>query len=117
MTKKSDIQKICLLRKWCNENTVYYGDYYEDLDSDEYIYATGGFGHEAADKLLSEHIGLCKAYARLGCMVLNNCGIETYYCRSDKLGHAWNLVKLNGKWTTVDFTRGLTPRKTETRES
>lgn len=103
---KSDLEKLCVLKKWFCDNTSY------DFDSVDLEIATldllnGAYieGHEAYD-ILIDHKGVCDACAKALCLILPKCGIDTYYCRSGKIKHAWNIIKVNGQWTYTDFVGG-----------
>ena len=47
---------------------------------------------------------VCEGYAKTYQYMLNELGIENYLCASDKMGHVWNIVKLDGKYYHVDIT-------------
>lgn len=81
---KSDLEKLCILKKWFCDNTKYDLAYYTGYD------------------MLIKHEGLCMAYGEALCLLLPKCGIETIYCSDEN--HAWNAVKIDGQWTYTDFT-------------
>ena len=84
---KSDLEKLCILKKWFCDNTRY-----EQPNHTGY-------------ELLKDHTGVCMAYGEALCLILPKCGIETLYCGGFQ-DHAFNLVKINGQWTYTDFTEG-----------
>lgn len=88
---KTDLEKLCALKEWYYNNTRYDTTYSK---------------HTAYNNLV-EHTSVCQGYAEALCLVLPKCGIETYYCSSDKLNHAWNVVNIDGQWTYTDFVGGL----------
>ncbi len=53
---------------------------------------------------LCNRIAVCDGYAKAYIYLLRRVGMESYICRSQKLGHAWNIVKVDGKWYHVDVT-------------
>lgn len=83
---KTDLEKLCILKRWFCENTKYDYPYYTGYD------------------MLIRHEGVCMAYGEALCLLLPKCGIETIYCSGSN--HAWNAVKIDGQWTYTDFTGG-----------
>ncbi|MBE5844989.1 MAG: hypothetical protein E7302_12610 [Butyrivibrio sp.] len=51
-----------------------------------------------------EHEAQCAGYALAFCDIANRMGIETQYIVGMAMNHAWNAVKLNGKWYYIDCT-------------
>lgn len=49
-------------------------------------------------------IAVCQGYALAYAYLLDRLGIENYYCGSQKLVHAWNIVYVDGKPYHVDIT-------------
>ncbi len=47
---------------------------------------------------------VCQGYTLAYMYLLKQVGIESYFCNSKKLGHAWNIVKINNKYYHVDTT-------------
>lgn len=47
---------------------------------------------------------VCAGYALAYSYLMNELGIECKYVTSDPMKHAWNAVKINGKWYNVDIT-------------
>lgn len=47
---------------------------------------------------------VCSGYATAGQLLLESYGIPVEITTSDKMDHAWNLVKLSGKWYHMDIT-------------
>ncbi|MEK4711877.1 DUF5050 domain-containing protein [Sporosarcina sp. FSL K6-5500] len=56
--------------------------------------------------ILNEQQGVCQAYALLAYKMLNNLGFDVHYVTGEAggIGHAWNLVKVDGKWYNLDTT-------------
>lgn len=48
--------------------------------------------------------GVCQAYALAFKHVMNSIGIDCLFVASDSMQHAWNLVKVDGKWYHIDLT-------------
>ena len=53
--------------------------------------------------------GVCDDYANLMCIVCKEAGIKCFYVsgaskKKDEQGHAWNIVKLKGKYFYIDVT-------------
>ncbi len=48
--------------------------------------------------------GVCDSYSKAFLYVMNRLGIECKRMVSDEINHAWNCVKINGKWYHVDVT-------------
>ncbi len=70
----------------------------------------------AASLLLLKGRGVCEGYARAYALLLTMAGIENrYICGHAKgVDHAWNMVKLGGRWCHVDVTyddRGGAPSR------
>ncbi|RUL49812.1 transglutaminase domain-containing protein [Lysinibacillus antri] len=60
----------------------------------------------AAYAILNEGKGVCQAYALLAYRLLQKAGIEARYVTGESrgIGHAWNLVKVDGHWYHLDTT-------------
>ena len=52
----------------------------------------------------SSKLAVCQGYALAYDYLLLQAGIDSYYCRSSALNHAWNIVYINGKKYHVDVT-------------
>lgn len=57
---------------------------------------------------LTEHTGVCSAFAVGYNFLLSQLDIEAYYIgaehKTEAVGHAWSMLKLNGKWFFADPT-------------
>lgn len=57
--------------------------------------------------------GVCESYALTFNYIMNIVGVESVIVTSAKMQHAWNLVKVDGKWYHIDVTwddpKGLPP--------
>jgi len=49
-------------------------------------------------------VGVCEAYTKTFIAVAREVGLNVSYVESSFLNHAWNLVKLDGKWYHLDVT-------------
>lgn len=91
------------------------------IEYDEFASSTvglGGYARDMSEKYrtnasnliggLSQGKSMCGGYSEILRNVLSEVGIESIYISGegkDKLGnHAWNQVKLDGKWYNVDLT-------------
>ncbi len=55
-------------------------------------------------KIMTEKIGVCQSYALAFKHVMNTIGIDCTFVPSDAMRHAWNLVKIDGRWYHIDVT-------------
>lgn len=92
----NDVYKALLIHDRLAERVSY--DYKED-PSDINIYSTTMYGALVNNK--ARCTGYSKAYAYL----LEQVGIESVFCTSSTLDHAWNIVTINGKKFHVDLTK------------
>lgn len=89
----SDFQKAVVLHDWIALHCVYkFGD---DSAADHTRCAYGP---------LVDGYAVCAGYADAYQYLLNKIGIECYVVSSDKINHAWNLVRLGGKYYHADVT-------------
>jgi transglutaminase-like putative cysteine protease len=88
----SDFDKIKFVNDFIVQNTVYSTN-------------TTNSPHSAYT-VLAEGKGVCQGYALLAQKMLTKLGIESLYVVGEAggVGHAWNLVKLNGGWYHIDTT-------------
>ena len=54
--------------------------------------------------LLLDGYGVCEAYSDLYHNLLTEAGIASAVLTSDKINHAWNLVRIDNRWYHVDVT-------------
>ncbi len=59
---------------------------------------------------LGNKMSVCQGYAMAYMYLLDQVGIDSYYCSSEILVHGWNIVFLNGKKYHVDVTWDDTDR-------
>ena len=88
----SDFDKIKFVNDYIVQNTVYSTDTVHSPHS--------------AYTVLKEGKAVCQGYALLAQKMLTKLGIESLYVVGEAggIGHAWNLVKLNGNWYHMDST-------------
>lgn len=89
-------------------------DYEKELALHDYIVLHSSYGYETgAEKyaytaygVLCDGKGVCSGYAQAFSLLLTCCGIENEFVTGEAGGesHAWNKVKLDGNWYSVDIT-------------
>lgn len=85
-TKSSEWETALCLHDWLTHN-MYYDDTFE---------------YYGADGALLRGYGVCDSYSKAYFMLCQKAGIPVGRVLSDN--HAWNIIKLNGKWYYVDVT-------------
>lgn len=98
----TDVQKALVLHDYiCNKATYpFIGAWNDELqmfDFDESWY------HSAYGLFYDGNI-VCAGYTLLYSYLLERIGIETEYVVCDDMVHAWNKIKIDGKWYNVDLT-------------
>lgn len=89
-------EKISLFDKWVSRNFEYKN--------------TCQVGDHTAIEFLKKRRGVCQAIAAIAILVLSYMGVRVLYVTGEGKGnngwglHAWNAVKINGRWIHVDFT-------------
>ena len=97
----SDLQKALTIHDYicslANYPTVYdeNGNFVPALDKDIYHSAYGFF---------LNHTVVCAGYTLAYSYLLGLLGIECEYVASDPMSHAWNKLKIDGKWYNADLT-------------
>lgn len=92
----TDLQKAIVLHDYLAVNCEYdYENYQANTLPGESYSAYGVFAKRTA---------VCQGYALAYKYLLNQEGIDCYMVTSDKMNHAWNLIKLDGKYYQVDVT-------------
>ena len=56
------------------------------------------------DGILLKGVGVCEGYAQTFKMLLEKVGIESIIVSEPRINHAWNMVKIDGKYYHVDVT-------------
>lgn len=83
----TDIQKIIYIHDAIIRNTTY---------------STSNKKNHYAYSALVDNVACCDGYTGAFSMLLNELGIKSSFAFTSS--HAWNMVKLNGKWYNVDCT-------------
>lgn len=95
------------------EKALYIHDYIVlnceyDLELLEYLETNGTLTGEMRSERYTEYsvlvngTGICGSYALAYRAILNAAGMECLYLSSAQMNHAWNMVKIDGKWYHVD---------------
>ncbi len=79
---------------------VYYGKY----DYENYINNTIPRESYSSAGLFMKGTGVCNAYAYGYQYIMTKLGFECYVTSSDEMNHAWNIIKIDGKYYHVDCT-------------
>ncbi len=92
--------------------------YLHDTLADRYAYdtrspGTPGIGDAAGDtapnadayRLFRDGVGVCQAYALAYMALCRAAGLEACFVSSPAMNHAWNHVRIDGRWYHVDVTR------------
>jgi len=74
------------------------------VDYDHARAARSDGGWQTPQETLERGLGVCRDYAVLFERVARRKGYEVYTVSSDQLNHAWNTVKIAGRWWMVDCT-------------
>ncbi len=94
----SSVEKALFLHDYL---AVHY-DY--DRSYDDYATESEQYLCHTAYGMLKRGKAVCEAYSWLYNLLLRREGIDSYMVLSDSLGHAWNLVSIDGEWAHVDIT-------------
>ena len=84
----TDLQKVIYLHDYITSTKCY------DLTYSKY----------SAYDILVTGTAVCQGYAEAFWYLTYKLGIECKIVASDTLNHAWNIVKINGKWYQLDLT-------------
>ncbi len=96
---KGDLNKVKVLHEWVCKNMKY--------DMDKYL-ANQFYDNDGAAKALGTQKGLCRDYSNLLTAMCRALGMEAKTIIGEAggagswYGHAWNEVKVNGKWINID---------------
>lgn len=92
LNKMTDFEKVYFVNQYLAQHVKYSSQ------------ATDG-GHSAYAALF-DHKAVCQGYALAAYRLLKEAGVETKYITGKVHGqnHAWNKVKVNGKWYNLDIT-------------
>ncbi len=74
----------------------------------DYLIASYTYDTEKANydvlSLFRDRAGVCQAYSLAYIAVLRELGMDAVMVTSDEMGHAWNLVNVDGIWYHVDLS-------------
>ena len=93
-TGLNDLQKALAYHDYLAAHTKY------ALQNDEY---TKPLVNSVYGALVNNNTA-CEGYSGAYKLIMDRLGIETYMVLSTKANHAWNIIKIDGKWYYVDVT-------------
>lgn len=89
----SDLQKAVKIHKWIMDRVTYDT---QDVDNKKNHVDASVFLHKKG----SQYYTVCEGYARIYRILMNKAGVQTIAVSGND--HAWNMIKLAGKWYHVD---------------
>ena len=91
---QTDLEKVFYVHEWLVQNIAYDREHLSDDVQDD---------HNLRGALL-EGTSVCDGYAKTYALTLRKLGITGVLVTSKDIGHAWNMVELDGNWYQVDCT-------------
>ena len=91
---QTDLEKVFYVHEWLVQNIAYDREHLSDNVQDD---------HNLRGALL-EGTAVCDGYAKTYALTLRKLGITGVLVTSKDIGHAWNMVELDGNWYQVDCT-------------
>ena len=91
---QTDLEKVFYVHEWLVQNIAYDREHLSDNVQDD---------HNLCGALL-EGTAVCDGYAKTYALTLRKLGITGVLVTSKDIGHAWNMVELDGNWYQVDCT-------------
>ena len=91
---QTDLEKVFYVHEWLVQNIAYDREHLSDDVQDD---------HNLRGALLEGTAG-CDGYAKTYALTLRKLGITGVLVTSKDIGHAWNMVELDGNWYQVDCT-------------
>ena len=91
---QTDLEKVFYVHEWLVQNIAYDREHLSDDVQDD---------HNLRGALL-EGAAVCDGYAKTYALTLRKLGITGVLVTSKDIGHAWNMVELDGNWYQVDCT-------------
>ena len=91
---QTDLEKMFYVHEWLGQNIAYDREHLSDNVQDD---------HNLRGALL-EGTAVCDGYAKTYALTLRKLGITGVLVTSKDIGHAWNMVELDGNWYQVDCT-------------
>lgn len=95
-TGMSNADKILVMHDYLILNTKY--------DYDNFLNGTVPDISHTAYGVLVDGVAVCDGYSLAFKDLMTRLGISAIFVSSDEMSHAWNMVKLNGKWYHIDVT-------------
>ena len=91
---QTNLEKVFYVHEWLVQNIAYDREHLSDDVQDD---------HNLRGALL-EGTAVCDGYAKTYALTLRKLGITGVLVTSRDIGHAWNMVELDGNWYQVDCT-------------
>ena len=91
---QTNLEKVFYVHEWLVQNIAYDREHLSDDVQDD---------HNLRGALL-EGTAVCDGYAKTYALTLRKLGITGVLVTSKDIGHAWNMVELDGNWYQVDCT-------------
>lgn len=89
----SDVEKVKYVYEWIGKNNKY---------DRTFMYSDS---NQSAYTVFINHDSVCAGFAKASQMIFQNIGIESYYVTGTSTGpHAFNIIKINGKYYLYDST-------------
>ena len=92
----SEMEKLVYLNDYLVTHCMYDVNYQNPELASEHRYDAYG--------VLVDNVAVCQGYALAVNLLMDKMGLESHLVSSMKLNHAWNMVKINGKYYMVDVT-------------
>lgn len=98
----SDVEKVLAINAYLCDTITYAEEYADQIKTGEAVIGDSSTPYGA----LVNHKGVCIAYAGAFQLLAEKMGLDSLVVTgtSGNWGHAWNKVKINGKWCIVDAT-------------
>lgn len=98
----TEFEKVMTVHDYMVREYSYDTDYYDKVCNDSSAVDPSHFGYSL--EMMVEKTGLCQGYTLAFSHVMQQLGIDTAFISSETMNHAWNLVKVDGKWYHIDVT-------------
>ncbi len=92
----TDLQKVLIAHDYIASTTAYDKVPLDNGTESPYIYSAYG--------VFVKHYAVCQGISLAFKYLMDYLGVECALAESNKACHAWNLVKLDGKWYHLDIT-------------
>ena len=87
----TDHEKAFIFAQYCQEGNIY----------------SMTNNHQTAEGVFVDHTAVCAGYAKAFRLLCNTAGIPCETLVSNNANHEWCVCYLDGEWTYVDVTRGI----------